>query len=84
MTKAMNLSSSMDLDKMHACNGETITKIPFLKLAIDELARQQTDVPVYSLHPEFVESSFTASLLETILNSWCQGDFTNCRLIAAE
>jgi len=49
-----------------------------------ELARRQTDVPVYSLHPGFVESSMTASLPESTLNAWCQGNLTNCPLTADE
>ena len=54
-------------EKTRVCSGENITNMSLMKLVVDELARWQTDVPVYSL-----QSSFTASLPETILNAWCQ------------
>lgn len=45
-----------------------------------ELARRQSAVPVYSLHPGLVKSSMTDKFPNATINSWCHGDLRNCPL----
>lgn len=49
-----------------------------------ELARTETNITAFSLHPGLVKSAMTDALPPSTIKNWCRGDFTNCPLTPAE